>query len=116
MPKGLITLLAALIVLAITVQNTCPYGYAGKTAVAASHVHNCPLKNHQPANPDGSSAFNEDFQNFNHAYVLMASGVGCFLEFFGPVEGVGAVNPVNIQDADLYPPFKPPRLNPPLYV
>jgi hypothetical protein len=111
MLKGLV----ALIVLAVAVQNTCPYGYAGKTAVAAPHVHNCPLKNHQPSKSDTSDNFTEDFKNLNHAYVFTSGGVECGLELFGPAQTVTTIAAYGHEDALLSPLLRPPRFTSPLY-
>lgn len=40
-----------LLVFALLIQNTCPHGFAGKTAVAQACA-NCPMKHHLIA-PDG---------------------------------------------------------------
>jgi hypothetical protein len=111
MVKGLI----ALIVLAIVVQNTCPYGYAGKTAVAATLVHDCPLKNHQPSKSDSPDNFTEGFKNLNHAYVFTSGGVECGPELFGPAESLSVSVTYSHEDAFLSPPLRPPRFTLPLY-
>jgi hypothetical protein len=41
-----------LLVFALLIQNTCPHGFAGKTAVARACA-NCPMKHHLMAPPDG---------------------------------------------------------------
>lgn len=53
-----------LLVFALLIQNTCPHGFAGKTAVAP--CANCPMKHHLIAPPDGqdqivSSTFSVHF-------------------------------------------------------
>ena len=47
----LIRLLLFLLVISLVLQNTCPYGFASKSAFAAPHMHDCPLKksHHNPA-------------------------------------------------------------------
>jgi hypothetical protein len=42
----------ALLVFALLIQNTCPFGAAGKSTVAASCEH-CPLKHHSLVSLDG---------------------------------------------------------------
>ena len=49
-------LLLLLLITSIVLQNTCPYGYAAKTAFTSPHTHDCPLKksHHGPANDRNS--------------------------------------------------------------
>lgn len=42
-----------LLAFALLIQNTCPHGFAGKTAVAPRACTNCPMKHHLMAPPDG---------------------------------------------------------------
>jgi hypothetical protein len=47
----LMRLLLFILVISLVLQNTCPYGFASKTAFTAPHAHDCPLKksHHSPA-------------------------------------------------------------------
>jgi hypothetical protein len=111
MLRGIVTL----IVFAIVLQNTCPYGYAGKTAVAAPHVHHCPLKDHQPQKSGSPDNFTEDFKNLNHAYVFSSEGVACGLKLFGPAQTATTIAAYGHEDAFLIPPLRPPRFTSPVY-
>lgn len=52
----MITFLLLLLSLALVLQNTCPYGFAAKTAFVAPHTHDCPLKkDHQAPSKEGDS-------------------------------------------------------------
>ena len=64
--------LIASIVLAIALQNTCPYGYAGKTAIASPQAHNCPL-HHQTEKSDGQKKMAENPRDINHPFMLALS-------------------------------------------
>jgi hypothetical protein len=52
----LILLLLFILVISLVLQNTCPYGFAAKTAFVAHHTHDCPLKksHHSPAKEQNS--------------------------------------------------------------
>jgi hypothetical protein len=101
--------LIALIALAIAVQNTCPYGYAGKTAVAAPHVHNCPLKDHQPSMPDGQNKVDKDFRDLNHPFVLVFAPVDGILKTFAPVREIGNIKSPKHKEIFMNPPHRPPK-------
>lgn len=45
-----IWLLLFLLVIALVLQNTCPYSFASRTAFIAPHTHDCPLQK-SPHNP-----------------------------------------------------------------
>jgi hypothetical protein len=101
--------LIALIAFAIAIQNTCPYGYAGKTSVAAPHVHNCPLKVHQPAMPDGQKRVDKDFRDLNHPFVLIFAPSDGIFKTFAPVKETGIIRPAEYSDIFLNPPHRPPK-------
>lgn len=109
MPKGLVTFIIALIVFAIAVQNTCPYGYAGKTAIAVSHVHKCPLKGHQPSRTEGQNKVEKDFQDLNHPLVLVSAPIDGTFMTFAPVRETGIIKPHGYKDIFLIPPHRPPE-------
>ena len=52
----LMRLILFLLVISLVLQNTCPYGFAAKTAFVAHHTHDCPLKksHHSPAKEQNS--------------------------------------------------------------
>jgi hypothetical protein len=43
----LMRILFFLLALSLILQNTCPYGFAAKTAFAAQHSQRCPFHHHQ---------------------------------------------------------------------
>ena len=49
---GILRSIRLLLVFALLIQNTCPHGFAGKTAVARACA-NCPIKHHLMAPQDG---------------------------------------------------------------
>jgi hypothetical protein len=52
----LMRLLFFLLVISLVLQNTCPFGFASKTAFTAPHMHDCPLRksHHSPAKGQNS--------------------------------------------------------------
>jgi hypothetical protein len=101
--------LIALIAFAIAFQNTCPYGYAGKTALAAPLVHNCPLKDHQPATPSGQNKNDNDFRDLNHPFVLVSAPVDGIIMTFAPARETDTIEPPEHRDIFLNPPHRPPN-------
>lgn len=99
----------ALIAFAIAVQNTCPYGYAGKTAIAAPHVHKCPLKDHQPSKPEGQNKVEKDFQDLNHPLVLVSAPVDGTFITFAPVRETYIIKSPGHKEIFLIPPDRPPE-------
>jgi len=97
-----------LIAFAIVVQNTCPYGYAGKTGVAAPRMNNCPLKDHRPATPEGRSKVDKDFGDINHPFVLALAPVDGIFRTFVPLGETGTINPPEHKDIFPNPPYRPP--------
>lgn len=105
----MLRVLIVLIAFAIAVQNTCPYGYAGKTSVAAPHVHNCPLKDHQPATPDGQKRVDKDFRDLNHPFVLVSAPADGAFETFAAVRETDIIKSPEHKDIFLNPPHRPPK-------
>jgi len=105
MLKGIVTL----IVLALLIQNTCIYGYAGKTAVSSPHMHKCPFNKHQQSKSEGKNRFDQGSRNLNHAYVFTSSGTGPELEFFGPSLSVASAETYMHDENFRMPPLRPPR-------
>jgi len=52
----LMRLFLFILAFSLVLQNTCPHGFAGKTAFVASHTHDCPSRksHHAPAKDRGS--------------------------------------------------------------
>jgi len=68
--------LILLIAFLIGIQNTCPYGLAGKTGfsnMAEGEIQHCPYHGHKGANPEGTDHIKRDFSNSGQAFLLEAS-------------------------------------------
>jgi hypothetical protein len=71
---GMPKILIALIVLAIALQNTCPHGWAGKTAFVSPHTSPCPMKeHHQSSKQNNDDDAKKDFSNINQMFVIHVS-------------------------------------------
>ncbi len=100
-------MLLLLLSLSLILQNTCPYGFAEKTAFAASHMHACPF-HHCP--PTGQGAVDDNVNKIIYpAFVMVAPFVQPAIQRF----------PVNT-DYFLFSsgryagPFKEPLIKPPV--
>jgi hypothetical protein len=55
--------------LAIVIQNTCPNGWAAKTALSCRKAH-CSMKEHEPAKTEGQPDTKKDMSNVKQTFVL----------------------------------------------
>jgi hypothetical protein len=101
--------LIALIVLTITIQNTCPFGYAAKTAFAAPHAHHCPLKEGRLSRTDGRNKMVKVLRNLNHPFVLVPSPVADTGGSFDTVREMSNITNTGFEDIFPDPPLRPPR-------
>jgi len=76
----LIRILLFLLALSLILQNTCPYGFAAKTAFAIPHVHWCPFHHHQ-TKEQGTVDDNSN-KVIHPAFVMVAPSVRASLERF----------------------------------
>jgi hypothetical protein len=60
-------ILLFLLSLSLVLQNTCPHGFAGKTAFAALHTHACP---HQHCPLKGKSAVDDNSNKSGPGFVM----------------------------------------------
>jgi hypothetical protein len=104
----MLRIIIALLAFAVAVQNTCPYGYAGKTAVAAPHVHTCPLKDHQPVRSDAHNDVNPHSSHANGPFVFISVLDGGAFMACGPAEKAGSCKVLGYEDIFLKPPLRPP--------
>ena len=104
--RGLLILLVAL---ALVIQNTCPYGLAEKTAVAAPFTHDCPLKQHHAKDSEGkSSADLQDMQTYLKTFNLLSGSVAYHPLPLKEAETVAAVVNMRYNDGFIDLPIKPP--------
>ena len=68
--KKTIIMLLFLLSFSLILQNTCPYGFAGKTAFAALHTHACPF-HHQPLK--GKRTVDDNSGKIHAAFVMAFS-------------------------------------------
>lgn len=72
----LIRLLITMIVIAVSIQNTCPQGWAAKTAFAtcgslAKQPSHCPMHDkHKPAKQKDDTSGKKELSNTNQIFVL----------------------------------------------
>lgn len=99
-----------LLAFSLMVQNTCTYGFAGKTAFAAFYTHDCPYqKNQQSPDRDQDSVGDKTVKMLYPAFLFSVPDVQritlCFREY-------AAYTPLF---SDSYKdPFKKPTIKPPV--
>jgi hypothetical protein len=65
-PRVLILVLAV----AIGIQNTCPHGWAAKTAFLSCHKSHCPMKEHRPPKTENQTDAKKAISNVKQTFVL----------------------------------------------
>ena len=69
-----IRLLIAALVIAIVLQNTCPHGWAAKSAFVSSHVfHCCSLNEHKHSGRERREDGGKELSHVNPAFVFHVS-------------------------------------------
>lgn len=99
----------ALIILTIVVQNTCPYGYAAKTAIAASLEHHCPLKDSASPEDGGKNSVTKNPRDINQPFVIAAAPAADTGRVFDTVMEPGIIRPAGFKDIFADPPLRPPK-------
>jgi len=101
------SMLLFLLSFSLILQNTCPYGFAAKTAFAAPHTHACPF-HHYPSK--GQRAIDDNSNKVIYpAFVMVASFVQPSIQHF-PVS-----TEYSLFSYDKYTnPFKEPLIKPPV--
>ena len=101
-----------LISFAIIIQNTCPYGWAAKTAFLSpytSHCSHCPVKeDHQPAKSDTRNDVKKDLSNINHLFVIHIGKFDSSFQILFPIDHAPAIKSDNFKDIYLDPLLRPP--------
>jgi hypothetical protein len=64
-----------LMVFSLSLQNTCPYGMAGKTGFASHHINHCPLKENQSPAKKRSQHSKGSQQHTGQTYTFTASAL-----------------------------------------
>ena len=97
------------VILAIIVQNTCPFGLASKTAFASPYSNHCPLKGHDHEESGRHDGIDKDPSHANSYYVLHVAETDSALH--GPTLNKGMIPPGlnTYKDACPDPPLRPPR-------
>jgi hypothetical protein len=101
--------LIALIVMTIVIQNTCPYGYAAKTAIAAPIEHHCPLKDSAPSEDGGTNRMTQDLRDLSQPYVIAAAPSCDTGLAFDTVMETDIIRHAGFEDFVADPPLRPPK-------
>jgi len=100
-----------LVAFAIILQNTCPYGWAGKTAFAASHVSHCPMKDRQrPAKTNDRDDVKKELSNAKQTFVFSVGTSGNTFRLLALISCTISVKTDNVKDV-----FSEPLLRPPAF-
>lgn len=69
-----IRILIAALIIAIGIQNTCPHGWAEKSAFVSSHISHCvPMNDHKHPDPDRSDDSSKVSSHVNQTFVFHVS-------------------------------------------
>ena len=99
-----------LIVISLILQNTCPYGYAAKTAFHAPQKHDCPLKkSHHGSAKDGDSVDDNQEKAMYPSFVFSVPESHAVISCLQRETEYVALSFDNYRD-----PFREPLLRPPV--
>jgi hypothetical protein len=105
-------ILIFLIVSAIVMQNTCPYGWAAKTAFASPQASHCPMKeHHRPSEPDNGGGVKKDFSNTSQVFVIHCSKPASAVGFFSPAARNIIAEMDKFRVVSPEPPLRPPAFS-----
>jgi len=102
-------LLFLFLAVSLIIQNTCPYGMAGKTGFVSKEMHQCPLKKLSHSEADTDDAAKKTVFQAGQAFVFIGNALNAI-----PVS-VSEVS-ISFSAPDLYknfiaePPIKPPSV------
>jgi hypothetical protein len=102
-------LLLLLLITSIILQNTCPYGYAAKTAFTAPHTHDCPLKKSRPGHAkDRNSVDDKPGKSMYSSFVFSVPESHAVISRFQTKSEYAALSPGNYNGPFREPPERPP--------
>ncbi len=106
----LMRLLLFLLVFSLVLQNTCPHGFAGKTAFAAPHTHDCPSKkSHHAPVKDRDSVDDTTVKLLHPAFVFSLPEVQKIMLYSQQNTAFTLLSSDSYKD-----PFKKPSIKPPV--
>jgi hypothetical protein len=104
--------LIVLIAFSLTIQNTCPYGWAAKTVFLSPHSSycpHCPLKEQSsPAKSDARNDVKKDISGVNHFFVLHAMKPETAFQILSLMDKVLISKAAQLKDVYLEPHLRPP--------
>jgi len=103
-PRSLIFILA----FALLIQNTCPFGAAGKSTVASS-CEQCPLKHSCIVSPDGQKNLVSDFSSIHFPLYVFAVPKTIHTFQLNPIKSTRPVLADKYKDALPDELLRPPR-------
>jgi hypothetical protein len=62
--------LVIVLAIAIGIQNTCPQGWAAKTAFVTCHGSHCPMKEHKPPKTEDQTDAKKAISNVKQTFVI----------------------------------------------
>ena len=102
-----------LIACAIVIQNTCPYGWASKTAFMSPHecgCHQCPVKDHKQTKSGQQNDVRKNYSQSKHIYVININKAVNAIESLAFVDQPISLKPEEFKVIFLKPPFRPPNI------
>jgi hypothetical protein len=94
---------------ALLIQNTCPFGAAGKTAVASSTCKDCPLKHRIIIPQDGQKKLLSDFSSIHFPHYIFEVPKTTLSFHIEPITSEGPILANDYRDALPDELLRPPR-------
>jgi len=108
----LIRVVLFLLAFSLVLQNTCPYGFAAKTAFATcgstQHSSHCPMHEQKQSKQDGQNDVKKEFSQAKQIFVLSISQPDNSFQILSPA--IKAVSQISNDFKDVFsePPLRPP--------
>ena len=94
--------------LAIGIQNTCPHGWAAKTAFVPCQKAHCPMKENQPPKTEDQTDTKHAVSNVKQTFVFNIVTPDNTFQIPAQTDGSIAIDPPEFKEIFSDPLFRPP--------
>jgi hypothetical protein len=104
--------LILVLAIAIGIQNTCPQGWAAKTAFVSCQKTHCPMKEHNPAKTKDQTDTKKDLSNVKQTFVLNIVCRDNTFQILAQTDRSVAIDSPDLKEIFSDPLFRPPIFTP----
>jgi len=100
-----------LIIVGVVVQNTCPQGWAAKTAFVTCHGSHCPMHKQKEPKQDGQDDVKRGISNVKQAFVIHVVGQNNAYQILDYKSDILPIDSLTLSEIFSEPLFRPPILS-----